>query len=428
MSHQKSFLGSLRNADVEQWMALEHTIALEIKDERKDQEHPKQKSSRDAKDDDGGGENDIVQGKWDARVSKHSEQMNENTAGGTSNKSLNFLHHNSNSACSVFHTLPGSWISPMSTWNQHFNAILQASRHPEDKKDEFLWHDFTLSLLTQMTDEHRLMRAVKALPVQYWDRVGELLTLAMKRHRHLSQVSNQDTEKASRNSPGGGGGGGGSTDDDALDHIPIPRKINILIMGGSVTMGVQCSQNPILETSRFARRNCAWPNRLSQFLKELLPHDLVDIRVVTLGGTNTASASTIWEYWLYDGPFPDLVIHGYSTNDMHVLTQQEAILKNVTLQNQILNMNQDFVRKVLTPTTQSMPKQNTTCQLKPPLLLYYDDYIGNEQRGILDTMAFSSSLDVLSSYYGFGVISYAAAVRDLVYGDSDESWFSPHGT
>ena len=43
-------------------------------------------------------------------------------------------------------------------------------------------------------------------------------------------------------------------------------------------------------------------------------------------------------------------------------------------------------------------------------------------------MAFSNAIETLSSYYGFGIISYPAAVRDLIYGDSEETWFSPHGT
>jgi hypothetical protein len=339
-----------------------------------------------------------------------------------------------NSVCSIFNTrtVLGN-DSAMSTWKNHLGSILNASRHPADKEEEFVWHDFTVELLDLMTNSHRLLRGVKHLPVQYWDRVGDILTLAVKRYRHLEQVNEQVNADHETKANGGGGFTGGSNDDDALDKVEVPRKINILIMGGSVTMGVLCSQNPVEETSRFARRDCAWPNRLSQFLNALLPHNLINVNVVTLGGTNTASASTIWDYSLYNGPVPDIIIHGYSTNDMHVLTVQDALLKNITLADEIFNVNQHFVRTVLaknkqTITIQSKEGQTESCHTKAPLLLYYDDYIGNEQKGILDTMAFSNSIETLSSYYGFGVISYPAAVRDLVYGDSEESWFSPHGT
>ena len=189
----------------------------------------------------------------------------------------------------------------MSTWKNHLGSILNASRHPADKEEKFVWHDFTVELLDLMTNSHRLLRGVKHLPVQYWDRVGDILTLAVKRYRHLEQVNGEVNDQVNvevnadhqTKANGGGGSAGGSNDDDALDKVEVPRKINILIMGGSVTMGVLCSQNPVEETSRFARRDCAWPNRLSQFLNALLSHSLVNVNVVTLGGTNTASASTI---------------------------------------------------------------------------------------------------------------------------------------
>ena len=49
------------------------------------------------------------------------------------------------------------------------------------------------------------------------------------------------------------------------------------------------------------------------------------------------------------------------------------------------------------------------CSPKLPLLLYYDDYLGNEQRGLIQTRSFSKAVGVLSDYYGFGVMSYADA-------------------
>ena len=102
---------------------------------------------------------------------------------------------------------------------------------------------------------------------------------------------------------------------------------------------------------------------------------------------------------------------------MHVLTIQDALLKNITLANKNFNVNQHFVRTVLAKIKQTITIQSKTgtesCHTKAPLLLYYDDYIGNEQKGILDTMAFSNAIETLSSYYGFGVISYPAAVRDV---------------
>mmetsp|Transcript_2891 Transcript_2891/g.5423 ORF Transcript_2891/g.5423 Transcript_2891/m.5423 type:complete len:523 (+) Transcript_2891:639-2207(+) len=208
---------------------------------------------------------------------------------------------------------------------------------------------------------------------------------------------------------------------------PPPRKLHILVMGGSVTMGVQCHNNPVQETSRFSRRNCAWPTRLEQFLNSLFylsngegQEDMVQVDVITLGGTNTESAIKIWEYSLFpeDMPHPDIVIHGYATNDMHVLSEREAMEKGTSLEEMILQVNQNFVRTVLRP--------QKDCEDRPtPLLLYFDDYLGNEQREILKTGAFSRATQLLASYYGFGLVSYADVVRHWVYGDTTEHWFSP---
>jgi len=162
--------------------------------------------------------------------------------------------------------------------------------------------------------------------------------------------------------------------------------------------------------------------------------DLVDIRQVALGGRNTRNAITFWDYALYpnDMPFPDVVIHEHSTNDMHVITISEAQKLNLPLEDYILQMNDKFVRTVLTKPPPFLDPNNNNdgkiqqCEGKPPLLLYFDDYLGNEQRKISQTLSFGQIINSLSTYYGFGFISYADAVRDLVYTKTTEFWFSSH--
>ena len=292
-------------------------------------------------------------------------------------------------ACSVLNL---STSSATSIWSEHLSEIFHASRHVQDTRDRFVWHDFTALLLNYMTPR-RLQTSVKSLPSRYWDKVGEVMGVAFDRYQWTTS---------------------------GRDGVE-PRKVNVFVMGGSVTMGVQCLVNPVFETGMFARRQCAWPERLRQFLNAL-GEDVVDVNYITLGGVNTESGLTIWDYKLFpsDIPHPDVVIHAYATNDMHILSEVEAMKRNMTLEDMILEVNQKFVRAVLKP--------RESCEDRPsPLLLYYDDYIGNEQQVILKTQPFARAAEMLSKYYGFGLISYADAVRHLVYGDTNENWFSPHG-
>jgi len=81
------------------------------------------------------------------------------------------------------------------------------------------------------------------------------------------------------------------------------------------------------------------------------------------------------------------VINAYSTNDMHVASQKEASEQNITLHELIADMNEKFIRLVL----------GSSKGCRPPLLLYFDDYIGNEQKEIVATKAFTGAMDHLAS-------------------------------
>jgi len=259
----------------------------------------------------------------------------------------------------------------------------------------------------------KLQSSVKKLPNQHWDTVGRVVDLAFERWKYLNSKKIKD-----------------NTHDETYASYK-PRKVNILVMGGSVTMGVLCASTPVADTIKgpgktFARRDCAWPARFNYLIHSILgfePHDIFQVDVLTLGGTNSETATTIWDLSLMpkNTPYPGIVIHGYATNDMHVLSELEAKKKNKTLEEMILQVNQVFIRKVLSPKLSG----DGTCRRPLPLLVYYDDYLGNEQRKILETNAFAKATEILSSYYGFNLISYADAVRELVYSNTNEYWFSP---
>ena len=297
--------------------------------------------------------------------------------------------------CSFVSKLPST--SSVSIWRRNLEPIKWTTKHDSDH--EFNFHDFHARMMHYLTPQ-RLQNSVKTLPFNQWEKVGEILDIAFKRYQYV-----QDQKNGKKQSGGDG---------------KEPRKLRILVMGGSVTAGVYCVENPVLgRPLHIMRRWCAWPRRLELFLEQFFP-SVVQVDVAAYGGTNTRGGTTIWEYDLFpeDVPIPDILINAFSTNDMHVISMREAQKQNMTLEDGVLQMNQEFVRKVMKPRSNCNDRP-------PPLLLYLDDYLGNEQKGILDTLAVNSALHKLSSYYGFGFMSYADIVRDFVYSDTTEQWFSP---
>jgi lysophospholipase L1-like esterase len=330
------------------------------------------------------------------------------------NQQYNQNHHHRNNKqedlCSTI--LPKPTPTTLSLWSHHISNILNASKHFSDL-EQFQYHDFTALLLHFITPD-RLQRSVKTLPLD-WTPVERSLHVIQRRLHFLQ--SEMNTYRQQHNLK--------PTDEiprDAIKtmnkHPNAPRKLNVLIMGGSVTMGVVCHINPVTSGGP-NRRDGAWPSRLNEFFPKLFHEiDLINIQTIALGGTNTESAVTMWDYSLLsdDIPYPDVLINAYATNDMHWNSMQDAKARNETLEQSLYKLTQEFIRQVMTP--------KRSCRHAPPLLLYFDDYLGNEQNEVLSTMASTQTINLMSSYYGIGSISYADAVRDIVYGDTKEWWFS----
>jgi hypothetical protein len=104
-----------------------------------------------------------------------------------------------------------------------------------------------------------------------------------------------------------------------------------------------------------------------------------------------------------------------------IISIQDVLAWNVCLVDNLLCLGQEFIGQILIPKGSDDDGCNSC---PPPLLLYFDDYLGNEQNEILTTILSSLTIHLLSNYYGIGLISYADAVCDIVYGDTREWWFS----
>lgn len=297
----------------------------------------------------------------------------------------------SNPVCQKFDGSPFGPPSANSLWLMFRDRIHASSRLTKDST-------FTQS---KMIDElinlvsPRLVNSVKSV-VRDWTRVDEILMKAMERYQFLEAENN---------------------DNELPTSLDAPPPVRILVMGGSVTRGTNCA----ISIPGVTRFDCAWPSRLEQLLNRLFFNDknIVEVKVVGIGGSNSATGTVILKDELLrkDARNPDILIHSYATNDMHVLTMEQAKNSNITLHSRVFGMSQAFVRETL---------KADPCT-KEPLLLWMDDYLGNEQRDILAISELSQGIHVLANYYGFTFLSYADMVRDWVYGDTRETLFSPSG-
>ncbi|GFH50439.1 hypothetical protein CTEN210_06915 [Chaetoceros tenuissimus] len=284
--------------------------------------------------------------------------------------------------------------SPRWIWNTLLPQIIQISKHSDDKN--YNWKRFTVDLLRIITPN--LENCIQNVPTLQWQKIEEIIEIGFSRYQYIHGFKEFKTE---------------------------PRTINIVILGGSVTKGVNCAAYPVHNlTANFAINSCNWYSRLNRMVNEIFGskngEGLFHIESIALGGTNTAIGTEAVRYNLLsttDKVF-DVVINAYSTNDVHVDTIKEAREKNLTLEDNLFQMEQDFIRTCL--------GENKPCKLRSsPLVIYYNDYVGNEQKSIIELDSFSSVIRKLTSYYGIGHLSYVDVVRHFVYADTTETWFSP---
>jgi hypothetical protein len=290
------------------------------------------------------------------------------------------------SYCSLFASpIP----SALSLWNSNLGTIVEASKHELDKR--FGLHDFTSSLL-HLVSPDRLARSVVSLPHE-WEPVKRVMQILYDRYLYLNKLPGAAASE--------------------------PRKLKVLVMGGSLIVGVNCRKivSDYVLGMQMPNRLCTWTHRLETLINKMLGGEFVEIHKIALGGTNTETGFVMWDsdFIPDETRDPDILINAYSTNDMHILTVLQAKEGNQTLRDKVMEMTQFFVRSVL---------KDGKCA---PLLLHIDDYLGNEQREILTTTELSQAIQVLAHYYGFSSMSYANVVRDLVYADTKESWISPGG-
>ena len=295
---------------------------------------------------------------------------------------------------SVCRNLPLALPSPETIWMENIGAIFRKSKHRRDPDWDF--KEFTALLMNLITPSI-LKKSIKSHPSR--NAIRQVLDIVQRRHDYFVKLRPHSHQAPS-------------------ELVDMPPPLKILVMGGSVSLGVLCNKNPQeIKAGRFFRIPCAWPWRLNHLINDLLGFEAVHIENISQGGLNTKIGELILDFKLFPDAFlpdgPDVIINAFSSNDMHILTMNDASSMNLTLSDALFEMNQNFIRKAL-----SIRPQN------PPLLVYLDDYLGNEQDKIMELMSFHNVISELSSYYPMMFVSYADAVRHLVYGSVEETWFS----
>jgi len=297
-------------------------------------------------------------------------------------------------------------ISAPHAWSSHLDLLLEQSQLPEDK--QFQEKDLVEWALHRIT--HRLPRGVQHLP-RDWSSLETVLDKLVARYQHLKSPPTKS------------------------NTVP-PAPVTILVMGGSVTMGINCySPGRKVTTLR-----CAWAFRLESFLNQLAGFGEIYqrgddstklVRVInkSSGGMNSAVGETLLRHEMMGPNTYDVIINAYATNDMHINTMKDAEKSGAknAFGDFVMSIQQEFVRTVMSLET---PCDNSNTDRKKqhqsPMLLFLNDYLGNEQRSILATTEGGHGIDLLASYYGFGAMSYPDMVRDLVYANTTDPHFSPN--
>ena len=290
----------------------------------------------------------------------------------------------------------------LDVWNADLTRIIDASKlYP---KGPFFFRNYVMQLL-HMVSPDRLARSTLSLPHE-WQPVQRAMSVLWERYNFITTKVTGIKSKGKRAA--------------VLNSPDSPPKLKIVIFGGSVLVGRNCPRIRKVHgiPITLPMRECSWAFRLQAFLNNILGGLTVEVHKVSVGGTNSETGGILIDFDLIpeEAKNPDIIINAYSTNDMHVSTVKEALENGQTLSEKVLEITEKFVRTVMS--------QAPECA---PLMIHFQDYLGNEQRDILQTVAMQEAVSTLSSYYGFSSISYANVIRDIVYKDTREEWLSPYG-
>eukprot|EP00934_Nitzschia_sp_Nitz4_P006473 Nitzschia sp. Nitz4//scaffold87_size112219//87289//89139//NITZ4_004085-RA/size112219-processed-gene-0.112-mRNA-1//1//CDS//3329559402//6463//frame0 len=307
--------------------------------------------------------------------------------------------------------IASSSSSPFQVWLQNLPHILKASQPPTDP--HWIHKDWMSRLLELLTTRRHLDRSLqREAPLE-----------ARKAILHVLQ--------------------------HRIQHPHQAPPLKVVVMGGSTTEGQAChlvsKQLHVVNATKGTTGQlytCAWPSRLERLwningAKGATSRNLVQVINLSVGGTHSGLAGPFLKYWLNPEAFaphgPDIIINAYSTNDAvpHAF-HYGAAPYNTTVDfyhmRHVVQKRLDFLQHAR--QSYCGPHQGIL-----PLVVFVDDYIGDQQESVLGDMQMADitlqpprpspnqpwdrSLDSTM------LISYSEVVRRLVYAFSRETIFTP---
>ena len=231
-----------------------------------------------------------------------------------------------------------------------------------------------------------------------------------------------------------------------LARVEGGETLRILVVGGSVTFGANCAQP--LYTAKLGGshayirdQQCAWPARLQSLVNTLFGRQAIDVESMAFGGyTSSTAVQDIlrprrWPArWHPHGP--DIIIHAFATNDMNPAfgkrTQQDS-----SAGRRLQGAGRHMLARLQshgTPTAEFERRRRdglesfirtVLSRCDHPLLIIFDDYLGNEWNVLEHELSGHSLLAHSAQHYGLFFTSYADMVRRWVLEHPAEGLLSP---
>ena len=185
---------------------------------------------------------------------------------------------------------------------------------------------------------------------------------------------------------------------------PGKRQLQVAVFGGSLTAGHGCLENPLGVPSQqsFLKRQlpCAWPARVEHLVNSLFGKEVINVTNMAMAATTSDIGAAVVEYQLWPPALlpngPDVIIASFATNDALAEATQSEIYENM----------QSLIRAI--------QAEKNCDEHNMPLLIYMDDFIA-WPGSVKQWLGFHHDLHELSDWYGFGYLSYANVLRDVVH-------------